>query len=147
MHGTIMKHRTFSKIWLRLRTLFMVVPQSYPPPVLPDDKLRIHLLCGDFENANAAKAYCFASDGDAPEQITRDQPGAFIDTGFVEVVYNGAATRLADFLSAQDADRTLAKMKGTNTLVIITEDAFGGLPYVLISTEQLSYIGPFVVDV
>lgn len=92
-------------------------------------------------------AYCFASDGDAPEQITLEQPEAFIDTGFVEVVYRNAAARLADFLPAAEVDYTTAKMKGANTLIIITEDAFGGFPYALVTTKTVHYIGPIVVDV
>ena len=123
------------------------VPAPQRPPALPDDKLRLHLLCGDFADHDAAMAYCFHAQGDAPEQITRDQPDAFIDTGFVEVVHRNISARLTEFLPAQDVDRTLAKLKGANTLIIITEDAFGGFPYRLTSNKTLFYIGPVVVDV
>ena len=84
-------------------------------------------------------AYFFQSDGDTPEQITIDQPGAFIDTGFVEVVHRNSAARLADFLPAADVDRTVAKMEGTNTLIIITEGAFGGFPYALTTKKTVYY--------
>ena len=131
----------------RLRTLINGEPQPELPPALPEGKLRIHLLSANFADADAAMAYCFQSDGDAPEQITFDQPGAFIDTGFVEVVHRNPAARLADFLPEKDVDRTIAKMKGANTLIIITEDAFGGFPYTLTSNNTVYYIGPIVVDV
>jgi len=134
-------------IWTRLRTLIKGEPLPELPPDLPEGKLRIHLFCADFADHDAAMAYCFHSDGDAPEQITRDQPGAFIDTGFVEVAHRTAATRLNDFMRAKDTDRVITKMKGANTLIIITEDAFGGFPYALTSNARVYYIGPYVVDV
>ena len=134
-------------IWTRLRTLMNRDPQPELPPALPEGKLRIHLLSADFADTDAAMAYCFHADGDTPEQITFDQPGAFIDTGFVEVVHRNPAARLADFLPAADVNRMIPKMKGTNTLIIITEDAFGGFPYVLTSNKTVYYIGPIVVDV
>ena len=134
-------------IFSRLRTLMNGDPQPKLPPALQEGELRIHLLSADFTDADAAMAYCFHAEGDAPEQITFDQPSAFIDTGFVEVVHRNPATRLADFLPAKDVDRTIAKMKGVNTLIIITEDAFGGFPYVLTSNKIVYYIGPIVVDV
>jgi hypothetical protein len=134
-------------LWSRLRTLINGEPQPELPHKLPEGKLRIHLLSANFADADAAMAYCFQSDGDSPEQITIDQPGTFIDTGFVEVVHRNTAARLADFLPADDVDRTIAKMKGTNTLIIITEDAFGGFPYALTTNQTVYYIGPIVVDV
>lgn len=134
-------------IWTRILAVFKAVPQPELPPALPDDKLRLHLFSADFENADAAMAYCFQSDGDTPEKITLEQPGAFIDTGFVEVAFKGAEKRLTEFLPTKDVDRVIAKMKGVNTLIIITEDAFGGFPYVLTTTKTVFYHGPFVVDV
>lgn len=114
---------------------------------LPDGKLRLHLFSGDFETEDAAMKYCFHADGDAPEQITLEQPEAFIDTGFVEVVHKKIDARLSEFLDGGEADRMRAKMKGTNTLIIITEDAFGGFPYALVTTKTVYYLGPIVVDV
>lgn len=126
---------------------FKSTPQPEQPAGLPEGKLRLHLLCGTFDSADAAMTYCFQANGDTPEQITIDQPGAFIDTGFVEVVFRNIEPRLLDFLPAQEVSRTIAKMNGANTLVIITEDAFGGFPYVLSHSETLYYLGPYVVDV
>ncbi len=126
---------------------FKRIPEPELHLALPDDKLRLHLLCGNFDDADAAMAYCFHTNSDTPEQITIDQPGAFIDTGFVEVVFQSAEARLADFLPTDQVSHTMAKMRGANTLIIITEDAFGGFPYVLTHTDTLSYLGPYVVDV
>ena len=129
----------------RILQYFRATPQPQQPSVLPDGQLRIHLLCGDFDSSDAAYAYCFASAGDAPEQLTVDQPGAFIDTGFVEVVYQNPTARLTEFLSDSDAERIVHQMRGAKTLVIISEDAFGGFPYVLTSNDRLHYIGPEIM--
>lgn len=131
----------------KLKAIFRPIPQPELPAHLPHGKQRIHLMSGDFPDADAAMTYCFHAPGDVPEQITLDQPGAFIDTSFVEVVFTGAATRLNEFLTAEEADRTIAKMRGANTLIIITEEAFGGFPYVLTHTPNLFYLGPYIVDV
>ncbi|MFT5064870.1 MAG: hypothetical protein ACI9TA_000477 [Reinekea sp.] len=114
---------------------------------LPEGKLRLHLFSGNFASLDDAMKYCFHAEGDAPEQITVEQPDAFIDTGFVEVVHRNIAPRLAEFLSPPDVDRTITKMKGASTLIIITEDAFGGFPYALVTTKNVFYLGPVVVDV
>lgn len=133
--------------WTRQRTLINGDPQPELPAALPDDKLRLHLMCGQFDSVDDAMTYCFHADGDTPEQLILDQPGAFIDTGFVEVVHQKIAARLFEFLPQKEVDRTIAKMKGTNTLIIITEDAFGGFPYALTSNKTVFYLGPCVVDV
>ena len=128
------------------KSLFTTRLTVTPPQALPDGKLRIHLLHGTFPNEQTARDYCYAAQGDLPEQITREQPDAFIDTGFVEVVYQAVSQRLLEFLPAQEAEQIVADMTGSNTLVIITEDAFAGLPYALVSNQTLSYLGPWVVD-
>lgn len=92
-------------------------------------------------------AYCFHAPGEVPEQLTLDQPGAFIDTTYVEVNFGTAKARLDEFLTVEEAERTLAKMREANTLIIITEDAFGGFPYTLNHTPNLYYLGPYIVDI
>lgn len=131
----------------KLVNYFKRIPKPELPTALPDGKLRLHLLCGDFDDADAAMAYSFHANGDHPEQITIDQPGAFIDTGFVEVVYRGAEPRLLEFLPSAEVSRLIAHINGANTLIIITEDAFGGFPYVLGHTDTVHYLGPYIVDV
>jgi hypothetical protein len=131
----------------RLLQVFRPIPQPDLPAELPQGQERIHLFSGNFDDVDAAMAYCFHAPGDTPEQITLDQPGAYIDTDFVEVVFNNATARLSEFLSSEEADRTRAKMRGANTLIIITEDAFGGFPYTLTHTPNLFYLGPYIVAV
>ncbi len=131
----------------RFFDLFKTIPDPVSPRPLPDGKLRLHFLSGDFDNEAAAKSYCFDAEGDAPEQITFDQPSAFIDTGFVEVAFQNAHDRLIEFLPPKQVRKIQSKMKGANTLIIITEDAFGGFPYAMVSTKRLTYHNPIVVDV
>ena len=131
----------------RLIAIFRPIPQPELLTHPPEGKQRIHLMSGDFPDVDAAMAYCFHADGDLPEQITFEQPGAFIDTNFVEVDFETADIRLNEVLNPEDADIVLSKMRGANTLIIITEEAFGGFPYVLTHTPNLYYIGPYIVDV
>lgn len=131
----------------RLLKALRPIPQPDLPAALPHGQQRIHLFSGNFDDVDAAMAYCFHAPGDVPEQITLDQPGAFMNTDFVEVVFHNAANRLAEFLSVEETDRTLHKMRGDNTLIIITEDAFGGFPYTLAHTPNLFYLGPYIVAV
>lgn len=130
----------------RIIGVFRAKPPLEAPAILPDGKLQIHLLSGTFDSEKAAHDYCFAAIGDAPEQLTFEQPDAFIDTGFVEAVYQGAPDRLSEFLSPKAVQRILGQMAGDNTLVIISEDAFAGQPYALVSNDTLRYLGPIIVD-
>lgn len=131
----------------RLLAAFKPIPQPELPARLPAGKQRIHLLSGTFDDVDAAIAYCFHAPGDVPEQLTLDQPGAYIDTSFVEVDFGTAKERLKGMLSTDDVDTVYHKMRGANTLIIITEEAFGGFPYTLENTPNLFYLGPFIVDV
>ena len=115
--------------------------------VLPLDKTRVQFLSGEFSSLRAAKRYCYYALGDAPEQITFEQEDAFIDTAFVEVVYEAAAARLSEFLTAADVDQIEAEMAGDNTLIILSEEAFGGFPYSLSDTPTVRYLGERVVDI
>ena len=131
----------------RLLKALRPIPRPYLPAALSQRQQRIHLFFGDFDDVDAAMAYCFHAPRDVPEQITLDPPGAFINTDFVEVVFHNAANRLAEFLSVEEFDRTLHKMRGANTLINITEDAFGGFPYTLAHTPNLFNLGPYIMAV
>ena len=41
----------------------------------------------------------------------------------------------------------MLRLGADNSLIIITELAFGGLPYTLDDTDTLTYLGAIVVDV
>ena len=118
-----------------------------PPKAPGPDRLRLHLFSADFANAAEAEAFAFAGDEDRPTALNRSLTGAMIDTAEVEVVHGDIDTRLAEFLDPGEADDILLRMAGDNTLIIVTEHAFGGLPYDLNDTDRLTYLGPTLVDV
>lgn len=131
----------------RLRKFLRGRPAPERPKALPHGKGRIHLLAGDFRDEDTARAYCYDAQGDLPEALTRDQPGAFIDTTHVEVSFGTHAERLSEFLDDDIVGHLLEEIDGQNTLIIIAEPAFGGLPYTLEDTDILTYLGPQVVDI
>ncbi len=134
-------------VWSNIRKLIRGRPAPERPHGLPEGKERIHFLAGDFRNEAAARAYCYDAIGDAPEQLTFDQPGAFIDTMHVEVSFGTHHDRLTEFLDDETVAGLLDEIDGQNTLIIIAEPAFGGLPYTLSDTDILTYLGPQIVDI
>ena len=120
-------------------------PQLGKP--LPHDKMRVHFFAGNFESKESARHYCFYSERNVPEDLTRELPDAFIDIAYVEVVFGGHRARLNEFFDADHTETYLRKMGQTNTLVMIAEPAFGGFPYALNDTSVLRYLGPEIVDV
>ncbi|MEJ6397437.1 hypothetical protein [Yoonia sp. 208BN28-4] len=134
-------------IWTNLRRAIRGRPAPERPRALPGGKGRIHFLAGDFRDEAAARAYCYDAIGDLPEALTRDQPEAFIDTDHVEVSFGTHRDRLSEFLDDDTVAGLLDEIDGQNTLIIVAEPAFGGLPYTLQDTEILTYLGPQVVDI
>jgi hypothetical protein len=125
-----------------------LVDHPVPPERLSEDKLRLHLFGADFDSAASAQQFCFGSGKpNAPEPLTMELEGAFIDTAHVEVVHGRITERLLEFLDDAEADDVLLRLGGENTLIIITEDAFGGLPYSLDDSDRLTYLGEQIVDV
>ncbi len=131
----------------RLISLFRENPEPEMPAPLPAGKMRLHLLTANFETREKARHYCLYSRGDRPERLTLEQPNAFIDTTFVEVTFGGAQERLDEFLDPKIVKKIVKKMRGENTLIILTEDAFGGFPYRLIDNDTVRVIGSYIVDV
>ena len=60
----------------RLLKALRPIPQPDLHAALQHGQQRIHLFSGNFDDVDAAMAYCFHAPGDVPEQITLDQPGA-----------------------------------------------------------------------
>ncbi|MBB5722629.1 hypothetical protein FHS72_002255 [Loktanella ponticola] len=114
---------------------------------LPHDKTRVHFFAGNFDDIASARHYCFHSELNTPEDLTRELPDAFIDIAHVEVVFGGHRERLSEFLNGDLTDTYLRKIDHKNTLVMIAEPAFGGFPYALNDTSVLHYLGAEVVDV
>jgi hypothetical protein len=105
------------------------------------------MLTGDFRNEATARAYCYEAGHNKPEMLTQDQPGAFINPAYVEVDFGDHSARLHEILLPEVAARLLDEIDGQNTLIIIDETAFGGLPFRLSDTEILSYLGSELVEV
>ena len=124
------------------------LPQPEPPPRLPPDRLRLHLFGASFGSQPQADLFCYGDgDPDRPTPLNRALEGAFIDPAEVEVVVDAVEARLREFLDPAEADDVLLRLGGDNSLIILTEHAFGGLAYALDDTETLTYLGPLVVDV
>lgn len=131
-----------------LKSLIGTHPAPRRAPDIPEGKLRIHLFSGIFENKGLADDYCFkAPDPNTPEPLTCDLPGAFIDTQQVEVTFGNITERLSAFLDDATMQTLLGQIRSDNTLIIITDLAFGGFPYALNNTPKLTYHGAQIVDI
>lgn len=119
-----------------------------PAPPVPAGMERIHLFVGNFDDDIAAYHYC-CGDGevDVPEPINLDLQDTSVDTQFLEFFFGSARYSVLDVLFEGVAlNKYRAAVDGYNTLVIISERAFGGLNYHLTDTPKLDYRGPIEVD-
>ncbi len=93
-------------------------------------------------------SYCYDTpDTNHPEPLTRDLPDAFVDTNFVEVAYGDRVPfALRMIIPAADLDGMADRLGANNTLVMISESAFGGMPYSLNDTPTLRYLGAFTIS-
>lgn len=116
---------------------------------VPEGLIRLHVFAGDFATEEAALAYCYdAPDPAHPEPITRDLPEATIDTTYVDVAYAGDVPQaLTTFFRGDDLSDLRVRVGSANTLVVVSEHAFRGLPYALSDTPVLTYLGPWLVPV
>lgn len=134
--------------WLNnLVSIFKSPPKAQLGAPLPPDKSRVHFFAGNFADRDAARHYCFYSERNVPEDLTRELPNAFIDIAHVEVVFEGHRERLSEFLDVDAVETMLREIDHKNTMIMIAEPAFGGFPYALNDTSVLTYLGPLVVDV
>lgn len=116
--------------------------QSAAPPHAPCN--RFHLFCGTFPSELDATAHCLDAQGpNAPEPLTRDLPDAMIDTSMVEIIYGTRVDAAVQMLDPSGAANLTHRIGTANTLLLIPERAFGGLPYTLNDTPVLQYLGPF----
>lgn len=122
--------------------------EPHKPVHLDANRLQLHLFGANFDTQHDADIFCSAPPGtDLPSRMTQELDGAFIDEAEVEVIHDAILPRLLDFLSAEEADDIMLRLGGDNTLIIITENAFGDLPYTLDDTMHLTYLGHIVVQV
>ena len=118
------------------------------PVHLDAEHLQLHLFGANFDTRADAEQFCTAPPGtDLPSALTRELDGAFIDEAEVEVVHGNNQARLLEFLAQDEADDIMLRLAGDDTLIIITENAFHDLPYVLDDTTHLTYLGHIVVTV
>ena len=136
-----------------LRDLLRLIPseptreeQPAPPPPMPQGQMRLHLFGANFETDAEAIAFCTDA-GDRPSALNRQLEGAFVDPAQVEVVREPILARLAEFLTPDEADDVLLRLAGDDTLIVLTEQAFGGLPYTLDDTKDMTYLGTLMVRV
>ncbi len=128
---------SFLTSWLvrLLRPVHDLSDSAVPPPANPN---RLHVFAGSFGMELEATDYCLTPLGkNQPEPLTRDLPDAMIDTSEVEIIFG--ETRI---VSALPMLQPRPEVGGANTLVLIAEAAFGGLPYTLNDTPKLRYLGP-----
>ena len=116
-------------------------------PAIPEGMTRVHVFAGNFETEEALLAYCFDSvEQDGPEQLNIDLPGAYVDTTYVATGYAAAIPIvLAEFFSSAEQTRMTRKIGDRNSLVVMSEYAFGGFPYELDDTPMLEYVGAHLV--
>ena len=112
-----------------------------PPPTQPD---RVHIFHGTFASELAATDYCLTPLGrNQPEPLTRDLPDAMVDTAEVEIIFGAARISAAVPMLSPDPDGLLRQIGADNTVIMLSEAAFGGLPYTLNDTPKLRYAGPY----
>ncbi len=113
-----------------------------PPPSQPD---RVHIFYGTFPSEIAATDYCLTPIGrNKPEPLTRDLADAMINTSEVEIIFGPSRIAAAVPMLGPNSDGLLRQIGAANTVIIIAEAAFGGLPYTLNDTPSLVYAGPYI---
>ena len=117
-----------------------------PPETTPQGTLRLHLFGANFDSEAEALAFCTGTDA-APSALNRQLTDAFVDGSQVEVIYAPVAPRLSEFLTDEERDDVELRLAGDNTLILLTELAFGGLPYTLDDTADMTYLGELIVRV
>lgn len=107
---------------------------------------RIHVFHGDFTSELEATDYCLTPLGhNQPEPLTRDLPNAIIDTSEVEIVFGVQRISAAIPMITPHPDGLRHQFRTSNTLILISETAFGGLPFTLNDTPALRYAGMFEI--
>ncbi|MBU2994363.1 hypothetical protein Q4555_06690 [Octadecabacter sp. 1_MG-2023] len=107
---------------------------------------RVHVFHGTFESELDATRYCIdAPSRNEPEPLTRDLPDATIDTSEVEIVFGGPRIGAAVPMITLHPDGLFQQIGSNNTVILLSEAAFCGLPYTLNDTPKLRYAGAFDV--
>lgn len=116
---------------------------AVPSATHPD---RVHIFHGNFASELAATQYCLdPASKNEPTPLMRDLPDAVIDPSEVEIIFGAERIGGAATMLASDPSDLLAKIGADNTLIMIAEAAFCGLPYTLNDTPHLRHAGAFNV--
>lgn len=118
------------------------------PPRAPEGFVRVYFFSGVFATEEELVVYCFGDDDDAdsPTPLTRALPGAYIDTSYLVAGYQDqVGDVLSDFFSPEQVDALQSHMGTDNSVVIMSEYAFGGFPFSLGDTENLRFHGAFLI--
>ena len=109
---------------------------------LPEGQKRIHMFGADFDSIHAGNAFCFGDGGrNSPEPITQELDGAMINTIHVTILRDDLEGKLGKLLPAATSEKVIKAASGRNTVIIIEEEAFGDLPFMLHDTKTLTYLG------
>lgn len=109
---------------------------------------RVHVFHGKFASELDATSYCLDAPGkNEPEPLTRDLPDAIIDTPEVEIIFgtDRIDAAIPMLTNKPDTLSNFVASSNSNTLILIAEATFGGLPYTLNDTPVLRYAGAFTV--
>jgi len=129
-----------------LSFLKKTTPRDYsdtavPPPANPN---RLHIFHGQFASELEATDYCLTPMGrNKPEPLTRDLPDAMIITSHIEIIFSAASIAVAVPMLHPDPTGLLRDIGSDNTVIMLPEAAFGGLPYTLNDTPKLRYAGAY----
>lgn len=105
---------------------------------------RLHVFHGTFASELEATDYCLQPMGrNKPEPLTRDLPDAVIDTNEVEIIFGGPRIGGVIPMLTNTPDGLFKMVGSDNTVILIAEAAFCGLPYKLNDTPKLRYAGAF----
>ena len=119
------------------------------PPPAPEGMVRLYLFSGSFADEAVLLDYCFdVHEVDGPTDLTRGQPGAYIDSSYVVTGFGAQIPEtLADFFGEKQVEALRHKIGAHNSVILLSEYAFGGFPFSLNDTEELTYHGAFLVEV
>lgn len=131
--------------------LFSLFPNREPLPEAPEPPPpghdRLHLFAGTFGNELDAYAYVYeAPDADHPEPFTNDLPEAYVDTTRVEIAHGPRLDAAITLIEGQSSTRLRHAVGGDDTLIIVSEAAFGGFPFALNDTPRVRYLGAWEVQ-
>jgi len=129
------------KFLFRVDTSRIYSDSAVPPAA---NSNRLHVFHGTFASELDATDYCLTPMGrNQPEPLTRDLPDAMIDTSEVEIIFGAARIGGAIPMLTNQPDGLFRQIGDNNTVILIAEAAFGGLPYTLNDTPKLCYAGAF----